>query len=67
MNKTTLESLITRKELRALLNISQTTEWRWLRDDLLPEPFIVRGKILGYLKSNYLEWIEINSSNNLES
>ena len=61
MNEKFVDRLISRKELRARFNISISTEWRRLQNDLLPKPFVINGRILGYLLSSFNKWIDDNS------
>ena len=61
MNNNFTDRLISRKELRARINISISTEWRWLKEGLLPKTVVVNGRILGYLLSSFNKWIEDNS------
>lgn len=55
------DRIISRKEFRALIGVSRTTEWRMMQKGLLPTPFVVDDKVLGYTETSYHKWIEQKS------
>ena len=61
MNNQSVDRVIPREELRALINVSKSTEWRMLQNNSLPKTVVVNGRILGYLMSSYLKWLADNS------
>jgi len=52
------DSIITRTELRKLLDISRTTEYRMYEDEELPPRVIVNGNTIGYRASDIKQWID---------
>ena len=50
--------LIRRKELLALLTISEATLWRWESENRIPGRIILGPGRIAYRKSKVLEWIE---------
>lgn len=56
------QRIISRKEFRRLTSLSRTTEWRMLQNGLLPKTIVVGKRILGYLESDYQDWLKKNTS-----
>lgn len=52
-----VDRIIKRNEFRELIGISKTTEWRMQQAGLLPKAVKVNNRILGYLESDYKEWL----------
>ncbi|MBP2699139.1 helix-turn-helix transcriptional regulator [Photobacterium lucens] len=42
--------IITPKELCDLTGKSRITIWRWIKEDILPEPMRINGVVLGWEK-----------------
>ena len=55
------DRIIQRNEFRELTGISRTSEWRMLQAGLLPKVIKVNNRILGYLESDYKDWLSRNT------
>lgn len=53
--------IIQRNEFRELTGISRTTEWRMLQAGVLPKVIKINNRILGYLESDYNDWLSKNT------
>jgi len=53
--------IIQRKEFRMLTGISRSTEWRLQQAGALPKVIKINDRILGYLESDYNEWLSKNT------
>ena len=58
MDKEKLNTVISRKKIRALIGISRTTEFRWITKGLLPRIVKVDGRIIGYCEKSYNIWLD---------
>ena len=56
-----VDRIIQRDEFRELTGISRTTEWRMLQAGLLPKMIKINNRILGYLESDYQNWLRKNT------
>lgn len=56
-----VDRIIQRNKFRELTGISRTTEWRMLNAGLLPKIIKVNNRMLGYLESDYKEWLFKNT------
>ena len=45
-------------ELSKMLSVSKTTIWRWRQSGVLPEPFELGPKVVGWDIRTIEEWIE---------
>jgi predicted DNA-binding transcriptional regulator AlpA len=54
--------LIRQRELKKLLNISQSTLWRWRRKNLIPKPFLLGERTIVWELREINEWLNTMSN-----
>ena len=62
MEHQTTDRIISRNEFGELTGLSRTTIWRLLNSGDLPIAIKINGRVIGFRESDYLSWLENNSS-----
>lgn len=50
--------ILTIDDVAELMRKSRVSIWRWERDGVLPIPVRINGKVIGWRRSVFLEWME---------